>query len=159
MHYFILAIPLWLFYIAVTANFEPLNLLVGVIVAGIITAVIRPPKRTIAWARIPGALWASVRYIFILLIDLVKSGVQVARIVLTPSLPINQGVVAIPALCDSEFATALSAHSITLTPGEMVIEMDKSGIMYTHMLDVSDADEQVRAAQERRQKLLQQIFI
>lgn len=159
MHYFVLMIPLWLFYIGVTANVEPLNLIVGVFVAGLITAVIRPPKRDIPWARVPRALWASARYLAVLLVDLTKSGIQVARIVLSPSLPINQGVVAIPADTESEYATALSAHSITLTPGEMVIEIDREGVMYTHMLDVTNADEQVRAAQQRRRDLLQQIFI
>ena len=36
-------------------------------------------------------------------------------------------------------ATALSAHAVSLTPGELVVEIDDEGVMYTHCLDASRA--------------------
>ena len=49
--------------------------------------------------------------------------------------------------------------AITLTPGEMVVEIDDDGIMYTHMLDASNPDKQVAAAQQTRRDLLSRIFV
>jgi multicomponent Na+:H+ antiporter subunit E len=64
----------------------------------------------------------------------------------------------IPSGCDSELATALSAHAITLAPGEMVVEIGEGGIMYTHTLDVTQAAEYVAEAQQLRRELLRKIF-
>jgi multisubunit Na+/H+ antiporter MnhE subunit len=66
--------------------------------------------------------------------------------------------VAIPVKCESDLNRALSAHAITLTPGEMVVEVAEDGTMYTHMLDATDADEHVREAQELRETMLNKIF-
>jgi multicomponent Na+:H+ antiporter subunit E len=73
-------------------------------------------------------------------------------------MPINPGIVAIPTQCESDLSRALSTHAITLTPGEMVVEIGKDGTMYTHMLDATDADERVAEAQETRDKMLKKIF-
>ena len=97
-------------------------------------------------------------YVLIVTRDVILSGLQVARLVLDPSLPIRPGIIAIPSLCQSELATALSAHAITLAPGEMVVEIDKHGIMYTHTLDVTKAESYVNEAQQMRSDLLARIF-
>jgi multicomponent Na+:H+ antiporter subunit E len=78
--------------------------------------------------------------------------------VLNPRLPLRQGIIAIPSGCQSELGTALSAHAITLTPGEMVVEIDADGVMYTHALDVSAAETAVLDAQTQRRDLLAKIF-
>jgi multicomponent Na+:H+ antiporter subunit E len=100
-----------------------------------------------------------VKYAVILAGDLIKSGIQVARIVLNPALPIKPGIVAIPTGCESELGTALSAHAISLTPGELVIEMDEQGVMYTSCLDVTTSEKQVAEAQRLRENLLKKIFV
>lgn len=152
-------LPLWLFYLILTANFELSNWVVGLLVAAAVSSLIGPRAQWFDWKRLPVALWATVRYLATLAIDLIVSGVQVARIVLTPSLPIEQGIIAIPAECESDIATALSAHAITLTPGGMVVEIDDENVMYTHVLDVSRADEHVLDPQQKRWKLLQKVFV
>ncbi len=86
------------------------------------------------------------------------SGIQTARLVLSPSLPIKPGVLRIPSDTETDLGAALSAHAITLTPGEMVVEMDSDNVMYTHALDATKAKEYVHDAQEMRRKLLDQIF-
>jgi multicomponent Na+:H+ antiporter subunit E len=90
--------------------------------------------------------------------DAVKSGLVAARLVLDPALPVKPGIIAIPSDCDSELATALSAHAITLAPGEMVIEVGKDGTMYVHALDATRAAEYIEDAQQQRRELLRKIF-
>jgi multicomponent Na+:H+ antiporter subunit E len=154
-----LTIPLFLVYLALTSNLAWNNLLVGLVVAAGLSWLLRPSLKPFNWRRLPATLLAVLRYLLVLLADLIGSGVQVARIVLDPKLPIQPGVVAIPSGCESELATALSAHAISLTPGELVVEIDDEGVMYTHCLDASRAAEYVAEAQQMRRDLLQKIVV
>ncbi len=158
MSYVRVLIPLWLFYVLLTNNWQLSNMIVGVVVAGWVAWLLRPSERKIAWHTIPGALEAAVYYVGILLVDLAKSGWQVARIILF-NQPVNPGIIAIPSGCNSELGTALSAHAITVTPGEMVVEINEAGVMYTHCLEVDKAAQYMERAQKMRAELLQRIFI
>ena len=149
---------LWLVYLALTANPEPGNLVLGLLVATGLTLLLRPPRGTLEIRRLPRAMAALGRYLLVVFFDAIKSGLVAARLVLDPALPVKPGIIAIPSDCDSELATALSAHAITLAPGEMVIEIGKDGTMYAHALDATRAAEYVEEAQELRRKLLREIF-
>ena len=113
----------------------------------------------ITWRFSAAGVLAFIRYALVLIYDLIVSGIQVARIVLDPDLPIRQGDIAIPTTCETEVAQALSAHAITVTPGEMVVEIDKDGTMYTHVLDATHAEEDAKRAQEMREEMLEKIAL
>ncbi len=151
-------IPLWLLYLIYSGNFEWRNVLAGFVIALVITALIRPRPRQIRVRRLPRALLALVRYLLLLAYDLVSAGFQVAKLVLNPGLPISPGIIAIPTDCRSELSLALSAHALSVSPGELVIEIDDQGIMYTHVLDASLKSAYVYEAQQIREKLLRKIF-
>lgn len=151
----ILLLPI---YLALTANLELSNIITGGLVALGVAMLLRPVVNPIGVRQLPGAVWALVQYLGLLLIELIVSGLQVARIVLSPSLPIKPGIVAIPAGTDSELATALSAHAISVTPGELVVEIGDDGVMYTHCLDASQPEEVRLAAQQQRRDLLRRII-
>ncbi len=78
--------------------------------------------------------------------------------ILTPRLPLQPGVVAIRSDCDDELDTALAAHAISLAPGELVVEIDAQGVLYTHTLDATHAAETIAEAQRLRAELLSRIF-
>ena len=156
---YLMVFSLWIVYLALTANLEFSNLLLGLLIAIGLTLLIRPRRQRIELRRLPEAILAFGQYLLILIYDVIKSGLAVARILLDPALPVKPGIVAIPSGCKSELATALSAHAITLAPGEMVIEISKDGVMYTHTLDVTRASEYVADAQRMRRRLLGKIFI
>lgn len=159
MHYLTFMFPIWLLYMLLTSNWAVNNIITGLILAGLVALLVRPVQRPFAWKRLPDALLATLLYLGRLLWELLVSGIQVARIVLSPSLPIKPGIIAIPSQCESDLGVALSAHAITLTPGEMVVEIDERRVMYTHVLDASDADERVAEAQQVRRDLLSRIFV
>ena len=158
MYNLLLIVPLLLVYLELSSNFELSNLIVGLLIVTGILLLIRPRRRPMAWRRLPSACIALIKYVVILAYDLIISGIQVARIVLDPALPIKQGIVAIPSESESELGTALSAHAITLTPGELVIEMDEQGVLYTNCLDVTKSEKYVAEAQKMRMDLLEKIF-
>lgn len=159
MHYVRTILILLAVYLALTGNLQPSNIVLGVLVAGAASLLLRPQPGRMDVRRLPAAAWALVRYIAILGLDVVKSGVGVARIVLDPRLPIRPGIVAIESGCDSELATALSAHALSITPGELVIGIDDAGVMYTHCLDATHAAEYADGAQKMRRTLLSKIFV
>lgn len=157
-NYLRVTLPLLIIYLALTSNLALNNILLGLLVSITIAILIRPQQRHYQLHRLPGALWAVGQYVLILMVDIIKNGLQVARIVLTPSLPIQPGIISIPSQCDSEFGTALSAHAITVSPGELVVEVGEDGTMYTHCLDATNSEQKAAEAQSMRVNLLQKIF-
>ena len=158
MVYMIPLAGLVLTYLALSENVSWGNMVIGVLIAGIILFLLRPPRSAVGWKRIPMALAALIGYVGILFWDLIKSGIQVARIVIDPRLPVHQGIIRIPSDSDSELGTAMSAHWITLTPGELVMEIDEKGGMYTHCLNVETSRKNASKAQHRRNRLIRKIF-
>ena len=154
-----MVLGLWLMYLALTANLEISNLVLGLLISSGLTLLMQPPRGRVGLRRLPRATLALGQYAMIVVYDAIKSGVAIARIILDPALPIKPGIIAIPSGCSSELATALSAHSITLAPGEMVIEISEDGVMYTHTLDVTHAADYVANAQRLRRELLGDIFV
>jgi multicomponent Na+:H+ antiporter subunit E len=158
MRYVKVMLPLWLLYLALTANMELSNLVLGALVAVLAAVLLRPAHQPSSLRHLPTALLALAKYIVVMLWELIVGGLQVARIVLSPSLPIKPGIIAIPAGTDSELGTALSAHSIAVAPGEMVVEISDDGIMYTHVLDLTRSEAARLNAQAQRRDLLSKIL-
>jgi multicomponent Na+:H+ antiporter subunit E len=151
-------ILLTLVYLALTGNGEVSNIVFGILLSIGIVALIRPQMQITSVAGIATAVITLIRYILILAWDLLISGVQVAFIVLKPQMPIHQGILAIHSNCRTELGIALSAHAITLTPGELVVEIDESGIMYTHCLDIYTSESSLAEEQQKRLDMLNKIF-
>ncbi len=158
MYYLRTIFLLTLAYIALVPNFEILNILAGVLVATIVVLLVRPQPYPLRWRHLPSTIIALIRYIFVLAYDLIVSGIQVALIVLNPRQSLHPGIITIPSKTESEVAQALNAHAITLTPGEIVVEMDEDGTMYTHCLNATDSEQLVDDAQEMRAELLEKIL-
>ena len=121
--------------------------------------------RPIRMSKIPSQIVALVIYIVRLALDVLLSGIDVAKKVLDPKLPINPGVHHVPTQDKSNngLIDALSAHSITITPGELVIDFDKDEngqtVMLVHALDKDASDmTKLNRDQSNRLKLIRQIL-
>jgi len=158
MRYLLYILFLTIIYLLLTSNIEWLNIVVGILIAAGITLLLRPRVRLFSWRRVPRAILAVFQYLGILAYDIIKGGIVVARSVWSPKIKIHPAIIAIPSGCDSELATALSAHATSVAPGELVIEIDAEGIMYTHVLDVSHSSEYKEQAQLMRRDLLSKII-
>jgi multicomponent Na+:H+ antiporter subunit E len=145
-------------YLALTGNLAFNNILVGLLIASIIAVLLRPTRSPVALRRMPGVLWALLRYAGLLAYDIVRSGVGVARLVLDPQMPIKPGILAVPSECETELGLALSSHAFSVTPGELVVGVDQEGTLYVHCLDASHAQETIREAQALRRSLLSRIL-
>ncbi len=81
--------------------------------------------------------------------EVVKSSLDVARIIVTPSLPISPEVVTIKASCNQPVDQATLANSITLTPGTLALDVYK-GEITVHALTKAGADELRKGEMDRR---------
>ena len=151
-------VVLVLTYLALSGNLQLSNLIMGILIALGILRLIRIPRRAVRWERLPLALMALVIFFGTLLYNVIRSGIHMCVLVLNPKMPIKAGIVKIPAACESEWGQAINAHTITLTPGELFVEMDEDGSMYIHSLDVDLTEKQAEVSQGKQGALLKRIF-
>ena len=151
-------VSLTLLYLALTGNLAANNVVVGVLLATGVTALLHPDRLRITPRQVPTSLWALLRYVLVVAKDVVQGGWQVARLVLHPDLPARPALIALPSQSESRWATALSAHAITLSPGALVIEIGEHGVMYTHVLEADKAEQSAAELQRLRRDLLEKLL-
>lgn len=147
-------------WMIVTSSLSPGSFGVGFVLALAILLLIRRDSTPVDYRRLPGQAAALVTYIATLFRDIFISSVDVARRVLSPDMPLNPGIIAVHTQDkdESDFTAAFSAHGITITPGELVVDFDGSHTMYIHCLDVEASAKDAPAAQAKRLKLLRRIM-
>ena len=78
-------------------------------------------------------------FIFYVIWELVLSSVRVAKVVLSPGLPMRPGVIAVPVDLKSEWGIVVLANSITLTPGTLsLLVSENKKTLYVHGMFIDD---------------------
>lgn len=88
----------------------------------------------------------TVMYIPLFIWKLVLANLQMAKIVLSPSLPIKPGFVVIKTGLQKDISKLSLANSITLTPGTLSIDVDEDEVLI-HWVDVQGENEAEYMAQ------------
>lgn len=156
----ILAVPMAVVWMIVTSSITPGSFVVGFSLGFAIFLVLKLENIRINYRRLPDQIAALVVYTITLGRDIWLSSVDVAKRVLNPHLPLKPGIIAVDTQDqdDSDFTAAFSAHGITITPGELVVDFEGSHTMYVHCLDVEASAKNAAAAQTKRLKLLRRII-
>jgi multicomponent Na+:H+ antiporter subunit E len=99
-------------------------------------------------------------YLFVFVRELIKSNLDVARRVISPSLPINPGIVKFKSKLPTEYSKMVLANSITLTPGTLSIDIIDD-TFYIHWIDVKTTDPEKAYTEiaETFEKILLKIFM
>ena len=90
-------------------------------------------------------MFRSFAYLSWLIVEIIKSNIQVAKIVLDPKLPMRPQLVRVPYSQKTDVGTVIFANSITLTPGTITLAV-RDGEMVVHALadpfanDLSDGE-------------------
>lgn len=130
-----------------------LALAVGLAVPAVMRALQARPVRVKA----PGTL---LRLTGTVLVDMVRSNIDVARIILglRPGER-RTGFVAIPLDLREPFALSLLAVILTATPGTLWVQFDSdTGRLLLHVLDYTDGEEWIRRVKDRYERPLMEIF-
>ena len=107
----------------------------------------------------PKKLFYIFKYIIVFTGALLSSNFDMAKRVLSPSLPINPGIVEFETSLQNEFAKMVLANSITLTPGTLTVDM-VGNRYFIHWIDVESEDpaEAHRIIAQDFENILMKIF-
>ena len=107
----------------------------------------------------PVKIFYMIWYLIVFIIALINSNLDVARRVLTPSLPINPGIVKFKTKLTTNYSKMVLANSITLTPGTLTIDI-VDDTFYIHWIDVktTDPEKAFTDIAEQFEKILLKIF-
>ena len=87
----------------------------------------------------------AVLYVLAFLKELLVASFGVARMVLSPSLPIDPAVVEVPLRVRSDAAVTTIANSLTLTPGTLTMDYDAdANALYVHSISGEDILDPIR---------------
>ena len=124
---------------------SPGSLVLGFTVGFVMLALIHRPygRRT----------FAALAFLLFLLGAIIKSSLQVAAVILSPRLQLDQTIVAIPLTASSDFEIATLATAITLTPGTLSVDVgqaaDGKRVLYVHNLLTGDTEAMKREIKDQ----------
>ena len=149
VHVISLAAVLYGLWLVLSGHFEPTLLILGALS---VIAVVAIAWRMDVVDREGHPLhlgWRMLTYLPWLTWEIVKANVDVARIIVTPSLPISPTVIRVDATQKSELGHVIFANSITLTPGTVAVELHEKSIG-VHALTAESAHELAGGEMDRR---------
>jgi multicomponent K+:H+ antiporter subunit E len=147
---------LLLLWLVLNQSLSPGHVLLGIVVAAVgawTLGTLRVPQGRV---RRPVAI---LRLVALVLVDIVRSNLAVARIVLGGQRRMTSGFVRIPLELRHPYGLATLACIITATPGTLWVALDEAeGILTIHVLDLIDHDAWIRTIKGRYERSLLEIF-
>ena len=152
----IMAVPLAIGWTIYTSQPTIGNFLLGFVFSYIVLIAVRVQGDTFRVSNIPRQVLTVILYLLFLSREVLLAGFNVARIILSPNMNIKPGIAKVNTLDKTEnpLVSAISAHGITITPGELVIDFEETEedgvLMIVHSLNIEqsepllDADQTVR---------------
>jgi multicomponent K+:H+ antiporter subunit E len=155
--YPVLSLGLLLLWLVLNQTLSPAHVVLGSCLAiggGLVLRALEPSQ---AHLRRPAALLTLG---WLVLLDIVRSNIAVARIILGTRLPnVTSGFVAIPLDLRAQHGLAALATIITATPGTVWVDYDPStGVLTIHVLDLVDEGVWLRTIKDRYERRLMEIF-
>lgn len=124
-HYLFVFLVSLLLWLLLTGTLDPQELVTGTIVSLLVTVLFASRLTIFSGLRFG---WMMPVYIFRYLVDffiaLISANLQLARHILTPSLPIHPEIVEIRTGLQSALGRMLLANTITLTPGTLTVDVN-----------------------------------
>ncbi|MBF0456028.1 MAG: Na+/H+ antiporter subunit E [Magnetococcales bacterium] len=129
-----------LFWVLLNGTLALDSLLVGLLASFVITILYRDGFSPFTEFRAtPAGFWAAGCFLLYFSKELVRSNLKLAAIVLSPSLPINPGIIKVRTTLKSRMGRLLLANSITLTPGTLTVQLEEEWL-YIHWVTVEATD-------------------
>ncbi len=124
----VLALPLAIGWMIYTAQPTPGNFLLGYLFSVFVVSATGLRGDNLRLRNAPRQLYSLAAYTIYMAWEVLISGLNASRIILSPSMPIKPGITAVYTQDSSknELISAISAHGITITPGELVVDFEES---------------------------------
>lgn len=103
--------------------------------------------------------WVTLRYVLMVLGDIIVANFEVAILVVGPAKKLNPGFIAIPLSIEHELPITLLSSTVSLTPGTVSAEVseDKKWL-YVHVLNLTDKEALIALIKQRYECPLMEIF-
>ena len=153
-------LTLMLIWLAANGTLALDTVITGVVVSAVIALAFAGFARVysvVRWS--PRVIFYYLMYLSVFFIELVKANLNVMRLVFSPRINIQPGIVEIKTSLKSPMGRLALANSITLTPGTLVVDIVGDSL-FIHWINVS-ATEPVAATEEissRFEKYLKVIY-
>ncbi|OKY78100.1 MAG: Multisubunit Na+/H+ antiporter MnhE subunit [Candidatus Methanohalarchaeum thermophilum] len=139
------------FWCVLSNVFDIVHLGIG-FVFSLVLAYITSPfliKRESSFASLPREAIRFLWYFWWLLINIVKANIDVAKIVLSPSIRISPRIISYESDLDNDIEKTLFGNSITLTPGTLTVNIEED-IFFVHCLAERHGEEIKKGEMEKR---------
>jgi multicomponent Na+:H+ antiporter subunit E len=140
----------WLVFVwgALWQNFSPGNLLFGAVLAVLVSRMFYLPPVELSGRF---SILQAIPFALLFLSKVVAASFQVFYLALTRGPNVTNAVVAVPLRSHSDLMVTATGHIISLIPGSLVVEVDRStSTLYIHGLNVRNPDDVVKLRQEVR---------
>jgi multicomponent Na+:H+ antiporter subunit E len=138
------------------------NFVLGFIFAPFIVRPFKPLynfKQDFSFGRAIKKIPAQARYLYVLIKEIIKANIIVAKIVLQPRINIKPGIIAVPIRTVTDAGITAIANTITLTPGTLTIDIsDDRSVLYVHCIDASDPEAVARSIRNDLERYVLEAF-
>jgi len=153
----LLSIALLAMWLLLNQSLAPGHILLGAVLGllgPLAMATLEPPKARI---RRPGVILGLLGLV---LVDIARSNLAVARIILTPGRGSRRsGFVTVPLAMRDPYGLAVLACIVTATPGTLWVGFDSAtGLLLMHILDLEDDAVWTQTIKDRYERRLMEIF-
>jgi multicomponent Na+:H+ antiporter subunit E len=164
--YFVLAFVIWVLgsWPFVDGGIDIQVVVAGLIVSAGVAFLFHEilPKEHVVFVSPVRIFWGLV-YLPVFFYYVVKANLDVVYRALHPAMPIKPGIVKIKTTLKTDSGITALANSITLTPGTLTVDLDRSGgdcHLYIHWINVksSDVEQATECIARRFEWFLRKIF-
>lgn len=147
-------------WFAANSSLAPESIATGALIAAVLAYLLS--RKSAVWRDVrfsPARLYHFVRYTGVFAVELVRANINMMRYVFARRIDIRPGIVEIKTKLKTPVGRLALANSIALTPGSLVIDIDKDRL-FIHWLDVktTDLDEATRQIAGPFEERLEKIF-
>ena len=103
--------------------------------------------------------WRALRYVFMVMYDILVANVEVAWLVIRPIKHLEPGFIAVPINIRSDLGITILASTVSLTPGTVSAEISKDKQwLYVHALHLEREADLIHLIKTRYEATLKEIF-
>lgn len=135
---FLTNILLTFLWVALTGAFYLSNIVFGFILSYFLLWIIYSKSSDNQYFKL---IPRVISFIFFFVYELIKANIQVAYEVMTPTLNMKPGIVAVPLDVKTDLQITILANFITLTPGSFSLDVsDDKSVMFIHSMYITDRE-------------------
>ncbi|RXI99992.1 Na+/H+ antiporter subunit E [Anaerobacillus alkaliphilus] len=151
----LLNIGLAIIWMLLRNEFSPVEFFIGYIVGIALLFVLR---RFLTFDFYFRRVIAIVKLIVLFIKELILANIDVIKIVLSPKLDIQPGIIAVPTKLKTDWEVTLLSSLISLTPGTLTMYFSEDGrTIYIHSIHVPDKEAMIKQIHNTFEKAIMEV--